>query len=63
MFDSLSTDNSSFKILHQNPQSIHQTLPVNTVTTERHLKFGSSITADWMENDQLSTTDVSQGDE
>jgi len=36
---------------------------VRVVTTKRHLKFGNSVSAEWMENDQLSTADVTQRDE
>lgn len=63
IFDSLLTDDSNFKILQETSQSSHQMNAVNIVTTKRHLKFGNSVTAEWMENDHLSTTDMSWGDE
>ena len=56
-------DGNGLKIIQGIPQSVHQIEDtVNVVTTKKHLKFGNSVTAEWMANDQLSISDASEGD-
>ena len=56
-------DGNGLKIIQGIPQSAHQIEDtVNVVTTKKHLKFGNSVTAEWMANDQLSISDASEGD-
>lgn len=61
IFESLLPDDNSFKILHNNPQSYHDTDTMDTVMTEKRLKFGKNITADWMTN-ELNISDATEGD-
>lgn len=49
IFESLLVEDSRFKMLHS--QDGHQTDIVNIVTTKKHLKFGNSVTAEWMKSD------------
>ena len=63
IFDSLLTNDDKLKNLCENSQSSHQPNTVSVVTNKRNLKFGNSVSAEWIEDDQLSITDVYQRDE
>ena len=58
--ESLLPGDSGLKIVQGNCQG-YQVDTVNVITTKKHLKFGNSITAEWMANDQLSISDISEG--
>ena len=59
--ESLLPGDSGLKIVQGKTQSTYQTDTVNIITTKKLLKFGNSVTAEWMVNDQLNIGDVSEG--
>ena len=55
---------STFKILPpKNSQVNQQADTINTVTSKKRLKFGNSVTAEWMANDQFDTCATTEGNE
>jgi len=62
IFKSLLPDDNTFKISDKHSQN-DQVDTTNVVTTKKCLKFGNSVTAEWMTNDHFSTSDATEGDE